>query len=334
MTHRPPLLVRAGAVALGVVLLQALLVMWFAWPAERTAPHHLPVVVAGPASAAASVTDQLRTEQPDAFDISTVDDAGAADALLRDRRAYAAFVVGQQGFSLHVASAASPTVAALLGQAAQQMGDGRRVPVVDVVPTPADDPRGAGLAAGFLPLLLTSLGCGLALLFAVRSAGARLLGLLMFGGLAGLVAAAALHGLGVLTGEYLSEAGVIGLIALAISATVTGLGAALGRAGLAVGALLVFFVGNPISGLASAPELLPEPWGVVGHLLPPGAGVSLLRSVAFFDGAATGGPLWTLAGWAAAGLALTAATMRSNRSSSAGDQAAKIVTRSTATLGA
>ncbi len=72
------------------------------------------------------------------------------------------------------------------------------------------------------------------------------------------------------------------------------------------GTLLVFLVGNPISGLASAPELLPKPWGTIGQLLPAEAGASALRSVAYFDGARVAGPRWVLAIWAAAGLALTA----------------------------
>jgi hypothetical protein len=140
--------------------------MWFAWPAQKTAPRDLPVVVAGPAPATAAVIDRLRTERPDAFDIDTVPDAAAADAALRDRTAYAAFVLDQGGVSLHVAPAAGPTVSTLLSQAAQQLGNGHPVPVVDVVATPSDDPRGAGFSSGFLPLLLTSLACGVARVWA------------------------------------------------------------------------------------------------------------------------------------------------------------------------
>jgi len=190
-------------------------------------------------------------------------------------------------------------------QAAQQVGNGQPVSVVDVVPTPPDDPHGAGFVAGLLPLLLTSLACGVVLLFVVRSHAVRLVGVLVFAGLAGLVAGGVLQGLGVLGGSYPAAASTVALLALAVSATVSGLGAVLGNPGIGVGALVVFFAGNPISGLASAPELLPKPWGAIGQLLPPGAGATLLRSVAFFDGARSGGPLLVLACWAAAGLTLT-----------------------------
>jgi hypothetical protein len=213
--------------------------------------------------------------------------------------------------SLHVASAASPTVAALLAQASQQLGGGRPVPVVDVVATPADDPRGAAFAAGFLPLLLTSILAGAGLAFAVRSRFALLGGLLVYGVLAGLAAAGVQHGMGLLTGDYVAEAAVDGLLALAIAATVAGLGRVIGRAGIGVGVLTMFVLGNPISAVASAPELLPKPWGLVGQLLPPGAGASLLRSVAFFDGAGAGRAGLVLAAWALGGVVLAAAGSRS-----------------------
>lgn len=304
MSQKP--LARAGVIAAALVVLQALLVMWFAWPAERTAPRDLPVIVAGPGPQAQALADRLRAARPGAFDVTTAPDADAADAALRDRAAYAAVIVDQNGPSVHVASAAGPTVALLFTQAAQELGGGRPVPVVDVVPAPADDPRGAGFAAGFLPLLLTSLGCGIALFFVARTVAVRLAGVLAFAILAGLVTTAVMHALGLLTGTYLAEAAAVGLLALAVSGALVGLGSALGRPGVGLGVLVVFVLGNPISGLASAPELLPQPWGAIGQALPPGAGATLLRSVAFFDGAGAAGPLWVLGAWAVAGLVLVA----------------------------
>ena len=46
----------------------------------------------------------------------------------------------------------------------------------------------------------------------------------------------------------------------------------------------MIFLGNPFSGVTSAPELLPAPADWLGRLLPPGAGGTLLRSTAYFDG--------------------------------------------------
>jgi hypothetical protein len=69
-------------------------------------------------------------------------------------------------------------------------------------------------------------------------------------------------------------------------------------------AVTLILLGNPPSGLSSAPELLPAGWGAFGQLLPPGAAGTLLRSTAFFDGAAAGRTVLVLSCWLVAGLAL------------------------------
>ena len=83
-----------------------------------------------------------------------------------------------------------------------------------------------------------------------------------------------------------------------------GLGSLFGRVGLGVGALLALLLGNPLSGLNSAPEMLPSGWGTLGQWLPQGATATLLRSTAFFDGAGATAAIVVLACWAVAGVAL------------------------------
>jgi hypothetical protein len=295
-------LARTGAIALGVVAVQALLMLWFAWPAQKTAPRDVPVVAVGPAPAVSALTTKLNG----AFTVTPAADPTAADTAIRNRDAYAAFLIGSSGVSVHVASAASPALAQLLGQAVQQLGNGAPVPVVDVVASPVDDPHGAGFASAFLPLVLTSLAAGIALLFVVRAHAPRLVGVVLFAVAAGLLAAGVMHGLGLLAGSYWAAGGAIALLTLAVSATVSGFGALLGNPGIGLGVLLMFLLGNPISGLASAPELLPRPWGAIGQFLPPGAGSTLLRSAAFFDWAGSAATIAVLAGWATVGLGLTA----------------------------
>ncbi|GAB3851323.1 hypothetical protein GCM10029963_38950 [Micromonospora andamanensis] len=148
---KPSPLLLAVLVAALAVTGQALLVPLFAAPAANVAPRDLPVAVAGPAPAVAETAGRLAAARPGAFAVTTLPDAEAADRALRGREVYGAFVIGADGITLHTASAASPTAAALLTEAAGQLGGGRPVPVVEVVPTTADDPRGAGFAAGFLP---------------------------------------------------------------------------------------------------------------------------------------------------------------------------------------
>ena len=97
---------------------------------------------------------------------------------------------------------------------------------------------------------------------------------------------------------------------LAIAATVAGLQALIGAPGIAVAALLMVLIGNPFSGIASSPEMLPRPAGTIGQLMPPGAGGNLLRSTAFFDGAAAAGHAAVLAAWALLGLCALAVAAR------------------------
>lgn len=281
------------------------LALWaFAWPAARTAPRDVPIGVAGPA-AAANRLEQRFEQREGAFDIHRYDDEAAARTAIEDRVVYGAVVVTAQGPELLTASAASPVVAQLLRDAVTaQAPAGTQVRVTDVVPTPSGDPRGSALAASILPLALAGVAAG-AVVTVMRLRGARAATALIGASALVGITAAALAGswLGVLTGSWWAEAGVLGLTVLAIAATVAGLAALIRTPGLVLGALLMVLIGNPFSGAASAPELLPEPVGAIGQWLPPGAGATLLRSVAYFDGSAAGVPVLTLSIWAALGLA-------------------------------
>src|SRR5689334_15340290 len=162
-----PAMIRSRPFGLGVVLaiavvtLQALLVPLFAGPAAHLEPRDLPIALAGPPSATAAWKAKLVAAHPGAFDIRTVPDAASADEGIRDRSVYGAIVLTPNDVVMHVTSAGSPAVAALLTQTAAALGPGQ---VLDVVPADPHDPRGAGLGAAFLPLAMTSL-LGGALIF-------------------------------------------------------------------------------------------------------------------------------------------------------------------------
>ncbi|MEU1469015.1 ABC transporter permease [Streptomyces sp. NPDC005761] len=295
---------RLVAVVLLVPVVVALALWAFAWPSARTAPRDLPVGVTGTAPGADHLQHQL--EQRDgAFDVHRFDSEAAAGAAIRDRSVYGAVVVTPRGLELLTASAAGPVVAQLLHEAVTASAPtGTAVPVTDVVAAPATDPRGSVLGASILPLAIAGVATGSAVTLLRLRGGRAATALLGVATLVGIIAAALTDSwLGVITGDWWSEAGALGLTVLAIGAAVAGLAALIGPAGVGLGALLMVVVGNPFSGVASAPELLPRPIGAIGQWLPPGAGGSLLRSVAFFDGRAAGGAGLTLALWAALGLA-------------------------------
>jgi hypothetical protein len=301
-------------IAIAVVAAQALLIPLFAGPAANLAPRDLPIAIAGPPQLAA----QLAAAHPGAFDIKTVADPAAADAAIKDRDVYGAIVVTATGPEVHVASAASPTVAILLTQAAGGLSaapagaapvgggaPGQAVPVRDIVPVDADDARGAGFGAAFLPMAITSLLAGILIFFFVHRRAARLTAAVTFAVAAGLAGAAVQQDwLGIVPGNYFAVAGGLALFALAVAGTMTGLAAVLDRGGLALGAVVMFLVGNAISGIAAAPELLPQPWGAVGQWLPIGAGGTLLRSIGYFEGRGAGFAGTVLTAYAIGGLLL------------------------------
>ena len=220
---------------------------------------------------------------------------------------YGAFVATPSGPKVLTASAASPAVAQLLTQAASET----RAATEDVVV--AARMRGArlvGAAAGDRRDPHRHRG-GAAELECAGRAGLVLLASVLTGVVAALIVQSWLEVVG---GDWVANAAVLSLTVLAIGAALAGLYAVAGKTGLLIGALTMIFVGNPFSAVGSAPELLPQPVGAIGQLMPPGAGGNLLRSTGFFDGAGASTHLIVLAAWSLAGLALlVAAALRSQR---------------------
>jgi hypothetical protein len=84
--------------------------------------------------------------------------------------------------------------------------------------------------------------------------------------------------------------------------------------GFGLGAVVMMLIGNPLSGTATAPEMLPGWSGTLGRLLPPGAGGQLLRSTAFFDGRGAAHSVIVLVIWLALGVLLCmAGSLRARR---------------------
>jgi len=309
--RRPPLV---AVITLLTALLTVLLIA-FAWPAARSEPRDVPLAVAGPGPAVAQVKAGLDQAMPGGFDVTAVPDRAAAVQLIQDRDAYGAIVLDSAQPEVLTASAGGPVVAQLLTQLSTRLSPQSPAKVTDIVPLPKDDPRGAGLAAGALPLVLGGIIAAGALTQLVRSGSRRMIGAVAFAITGGLALAAVLqYWLGSFEGSYLGNAGVIAMSIAAISLTLLGLEWLLGTAGLALGGAVMMLLGNPLSGMTSAPEMLPSGWGALGQLLPPGAAGTALRSVSFFDGAGAARPLVVLGCWLVAGFALCAlGAMRSQR---------------------
>ncbi|WP_036567383.1 hypothetical protein [Nocardia sp. BMG51109] len=294
---------RAVAVGLLAALVQAVMLIAFAWPATNIGPRDLPVAVSGPA--AGTVAGKLAEHDREAFEVTTVADEAAARTAIEHRDAYGAIVTDSGQPRVLVASAASPVVAQQLTAIAQQLSGAPAAPVQDVVPADPDDPRGTGFGTMVLPLVMAGLAGGVLLSLLVTTVGGRLVGLVSFGIAAGLLSMAVVQGwLQLLPGSFLTLASIAGLVSFAVAGAVAGLATLIGPPGIGIGALVMLLIGNPFSAATSAPELLPKPWGAIGQLLPPGAAATLFRSVAFFDGNGAAAPLITLLCWSAFALLL------------------------------
>jgi hypothetical protein len=314
-----------------VPVVVALLVAIFAWPGAKQEPRDLPVGVAGP-PAGAERLEQGLAAAPGSFDLHRYANASDARAAIEDRDVYGAFVAGTDGPEVLVATGASFMVASMLEDAAAAAPPaGARPQVVDVAPGGSGDPRGTGLGSTALPLVLAGALVGIAASFLPTSLLGRA-GLVTIGSLlAGAAALAIVQAwLDVLDHNWLANWGALSLIVLAVGSLVAGATALLGPPGIAVGVLPMMVIGNPLAAVASAPQLLPEPLGAIGQLFPPGAGGNLLRSTAYFDGAAAAGHTAVLAAWAAIGfgaIGLAAAPRRRRGAVPSGSRATRSMTR-------
>ncbi|HWN63698.1 MAG TPA: hypothetical protein VNO25_23845, partial [Streptosporangiaceae bacterium] len=234
-------------------------------------------------------------------------DEASARAAIQHRDIYGAFAVSPGGITVLEATAASPSVAQLLSTVGQHLAasGSRQLAVDDVVPLSASDPRGLVLPSALLPMTI----CGvimasvIGLVLGFRPAWRQIMALIVVSAAAGLGAYLIAQGfLGALPHQPVATWAALSLIVLAIGATTAGLIALIGAAGLGLGILLMIFIGNPFSGVTSAPVLLPAPVGTIGQWLPPGAGASLLRSTAYFGGHGAAGHLTVLLVWIVLGM--------------------------------
>ncbi|OBG17657.1 hypothetical protein A5765_06000 [Mycolicibacterium celeriflavum] len=320
--HEPPAAIRATGVVVVLTVVIAIVALAFALPAARTAPHDVPIGAAGPQAASGQVAATMERQAPGAFVFTYYPGAEALREAIRNRDVYGGIALGPDGPTLMIATGGSPMIAQMLTQIGNGIAQktGAQLQVEDLAPPTADDPRGAGLAASALPITLAGLLPAIALLFALkREVWTRFTAAVVFAGVAGVSIAGLLRWvLGSIDANFWGVTGALTLGILATGLTLLGLGSLFGRVGLALGAVSALLIGNPLSGLNTAPELLPSGWEQFGQLLPQGANATLLRSAAFFDGAGATIPVIVLTCWTAFGAVLIViAALRQRRGSSA-----------------
>ena len=261
-------------------------------------PHHVPVGVVGTPPIVRSVSAVIGQRAPGAYQIHAYASLVDARTAILHRAVYGAFRPAPSPVLL-VASAASPTVAALLQQtvAAATHARGQALVVRDLVPLPSSDSRGATAFSMILSLLITGVSAWSPPAGAPAPRGHGCPGNRR-GARGGLrherrdrrVPRPLPRGLGVATLFYLA----LGLPIAAFQVLV-------GAGGVAIGAVMFLVIGNPASGGSSAPELLPGFWRALSQVLPPGAAITAVRDVVYFHGHGMTNAIIVLSIWAVVG---------------------------------
>lgn len=301
-------------IAIQVTVIASTILTIFAWPVATATPKNIPVGITSTApNLAKGVQDQFDKEQPGAFKFVEYKDLAAAKAAITHREVYGALVLTDKPQML-IATGASPAMAQLLTSVSVQLGaqitaangvSAISFAIEDLAPLGTKDPRGLGLAAGSLPLIIAGIVVGIFGAMRLRRKSQKFL----VAGLAGTVAAFAIVAilnlwLGSLQGNYFLEVLVVALGIAAVSLTVMGASALLGRAGQ-LGVIALFFIlGNPLGGVSLPQELYPSGLGQFGQYLPLGAEVNLLRRISYFPEASTVTQWATLGAWLAVGVLL------------------------------
>ncbi|MFD7479974.1 ABC transporter permease [Streptomyces sp. NPDC059837] len=212
----------------------------------------------------------------------------------------------QKAAAAHSSAKAHKQAAAQQGAAAAAASPVKiLVKAVDVVPVATEDPRGVVFSSSVFPLTI----CGIIIgAFVTMARGLarprhRVLTLLVACAVAAFGIYVVAQGfLGALPHSHVATWAILSLDLISISATAAGVIRLFGPAGLGLSAALMVFIGNAFSGATSAPEMLPKGVEDIGQWLPPGAGASLLRDTAYFDGNGGGGHLAVLILWSVIGL--------------------------------
>jgi hypothetical protein len=311
--------IRTTVLALtGLTLFVIAMVASYSGAFAKPTLHHMTVAVAGPAQ----IVDGLRSQNT--LSVNEVGDAVAARAQVFERTADTAFAVTTDGhMDIYVAGGAGRSVAAAaeaVGRATAERA-GLTPVVEDVAPTSAGDPSGT---VEFYAVIFLSIGASLGAALLGRLMGTvrtparfawRTASLAAFSAvLAGVVTVYVGPVLGALTGHPMQVFGTLWLYAMAVGGAVTGVAAAFGSVASVVLGLFLVVVGNAAAAGPVGRPLLSGFYSTLSTVVPQGSGVSLLRSISYFDGHGATTALVTLVIWAAAGcfLAVVAAAARVN----------------------
>jgi hypothetical protein len=305
---------RAAAVLLaGALVMMLAFAVSYVGAFHRPAPHRVPIALVAPAADATRTAAELNRLPGGPLRAHPVATLTSARSQIDGRQVYAAY--DAETDTLYVADAANPATATAVTLTIDQVLAAQHQPaarVVDLKPLPASDPNGtvpfysviAWVFGGYLAAVLIGLAVGTRS-SSVRRAIERIGALAAFALIGSLLEILILRtSFGVLHGHLLGLWASGMLIVLSSGLATAGLQALAGMAGTGLVILWFVIIGNASSGGPFARPLLPGFWRTVGGVLPPGAGIDLIRGVLFFGGSRILGPIVVLLCWLAGGGAI------------------------------
>ncbi len=285
------------------IVFQVLLASFFLSIGHAPKPQNVPIGLVGPSAAVEPIKKQL--EADNRFSVRPYGNREQAEEAILSRDIYGALIILQTP-ELLIASASNLQLSNLL-----RTGVTSAIPnvkVTDLAPLPANDAQGASSAFMIQTLIIGGVIAAIGIARGVSTIANRTR--------RAVVTLGAILAYAILSAEFMIvTAGWFGvaininyaqllfdlsMVSFAVTASLVAMMSLLGFAGLGIGMITFFLLGNIISGANLAPELLPAVWREIGMNIPTGAGISLVKNDIYFNGAATSYPLLVL--WLYAGI--------------------------------
>jgi hypothetical protein len=262
-------------------------------------PRRIDTAVVGNANSHRTVLNEFEKVTNGGVEFHPYPTLAAAVGAIDRQQVYAALDLTPPTPRLWVASASGASVERVFLSVAAADPQLR---VVDIHPLPPSDPE--GLDVFYLVMAATVLGFLTVFQVRLNAGGLSLrrwtVFVLSFGLAASLVlvsvAGPLLHRLAL---PMLESWGILALQLITVAAFASTMAVLIGRWAILPTFLLFMVVGNPSSGGAVAPPLLPSLFGIVSQWLPSGATVTALRDAIYFPSYQHGHPVAVLAVWAA-----------------------------------
>ncbi|MEV5607234.1 ABC transporter permease [Streptomyces sp. NPDC052225] len=296
----------ASVLVLILAAAAALFAASYTYSMANPTPHHIPTGVTGQYEQARGKQFLGAMEKAlDAqLDLKPYDSREAARTAIDEQRIYAVLDVRDGGarVDLDVSGASGYSVAQVFTEAGPAVSEATGIPVKvkDVRPLQSGDPR--GLTIFYISLAAVIIGFVGAIQLSVHARGlnpaeriAFTVAYALLGGFA--VAAVADWLLGAVDLPFVESWLILALTMFTCGMVFTMFNTFFHRWAMIPTWGLLVLLGNPASGGAVAPPLLPTVIGRVGQWLPPGASVNAQHTAVYFQGDQHAFPFLVLAGW-------------------------------------